>query len=196
MVVTSLTHWSLQDFWAMTLQDDRCFELEGGRLREMPIESDLNLHIASLLFAQLLQLGISPARLRIGTEIVVQSDRATVRRPDLVVLSNELVLALASLGRSTVMPGLPAPDLVVEVVSPGKENADRDYRFKRSEYAVCGIQEYWIIDPGRGVVSVLEWVEGFYEVVEFVGAEPIVSPWLGEVGLTAQEILMGSFDIN
>jgi Uma2 family endonuclease len=31
---------------------------------------------------------------------------------------------------------------VVEVVSPEKEGMDRDYRYKRSEYAARGIDEY------------------------------------------------------
>lgn len=190
MLTTALVdRLTLDDFLALDLQDDRIYELEQGRLRAMPTESDLNLQIASLMFAQLLQLGIPPARLRIGTEIVVQSDQATVRRPDLVVLSEGLALALAESGSSTVMPEFPAPELVVEVVSPGKENADRDYRYKRSEYAVCGIREYWIVDPGRGVVSVLEWVDGFYEVVEFVGGDRVVSPQFGDLGITVSELL-------
>jgi Uma2 family endonuclease len=190
MLTTALVdRLTLDDFLALDLQDDRIYELEQGQLRSMPTESDLNLQIASLMFAQLLQLGIPPARLRIGTEIVVQSDQATVRRPDLVVLSEGLALALAESGSSTVMPEFPAPELVVEVVSPGKENADRDYRYKRSEYAVCGIREYWIVDPGRGVVSVLEWVDGFYEVVEFVGGDRVVSPQFGDLGITVSELL-------
>jgi len=190
MVTTStIGRLSLADFWAIECPDDRRYELERGELREMPTESDLNLRIASLLFAQFLQLGISPARLRIGTEIVVQSARATVRRPDLVVLSEGLVSALSEAGSSTVMPEFPRPDLVVEVVSPGQEYAARDYRYKRSEYAVCGIREYWIVDPGRGVVSVLELVEGFYEVVEFTAGDRVVSPLFGDLGVTALEVL-------
>lgn len=81
------------------------------------------------------------------------------------------------------------PDLVVEVVSPGQENAARDYRYKRSEYAVCGIREYWIIDPRRGVVSVLELVEGFYEVVEFAAGDRVVSPVFGDLGVMVREVL-------
>jgi Uma2 family endonuclease len=45
------------------------------------------------------------------------------------------------------------------VVSPGKANEDRDYRYKRSEYAARGIAEYWIVDPAQARVTVLTLVE-------------------------------------
>ena len=46
-------------------------------------------------------------------------------------------------------------DLVVEIVSEGKENRDRDLVTKRIEYAAAGIEEYWIVDPETRSVSVL-----------------------------------------
>jgi Uma2 family endonuclease len=42
---------------------------------------------------------------------------------------------------------MPPPRLVVEVVSPGKKDRDRDYIAKRQQYAERGIPEYWLIDP-------------------------------------------------
>ena len=39
----------------------------------------------------------------------------------------------------------PAPDLVVEVLSPTTENNDRGIKF--IDYALHGVQEYWLIDP-------------------------------------------------
>jgi Uma2 family endonuclease len=51
------------------------------------------------------------------------------------------VVALTGNHRSTITEDMPAPLLVVEVVSPGKANEDRDYRYKRSEYAARGIAE-------------------------------------------------------
>lgn len=40
-----------------------------------------------------------------------------------------------------------APALVVEIVSPGKQNALRDREMKRQVYGKHGVKEYWIADP-------------------------------------------------
>lgn len=168
---------------------DTQYELVNGELIAMPPESDLNQRIASLLFAFFLKQGIPSYRVRIGTEIVVNGTRATVRLPDLVVLSEDLATALEGASRSTVMPEMPPPLLVVEVVSPGQEN--RDYRYKRSEYAARGIAEYWIVDPMQQKVTLLEWVEGLYEEKVYEGDNPIISPLLGVLSLTPAQILQG-----
>lgn len=169
---------------------DNQYELVNGKLVVMPPESDLNQRIVSFLFAYFLQQGIPSYRLRIGAEIVISGSRATTRLPDLMVLSEELATALEGASRSTVTIDMPPPLLVVEVVSPGKENADRDYRYKRSEYAARGIAEYWIVDPVQGRVAVLEWVEGLYEEKVFQ-AEAIVSGLLGVLQLTVDQVLQG-----
>lgn len=38
------------------------------------------------------------------------------------------------------------PTIVVEFVSEGKQNIERDYWTKRDEYLGCGVKEYWIFD--------------------------------------------------
>ncbi len=45
----------------------------------------------------------------------------------------------------------PAPDLVVEVLSPSTETRDRGVKF--NDYAAHGIQEYWIIDPEGSIIE-------------------------------------------
>lgn len=46
-------------------------------------------------------------------------------------------------------------DLVVEVVSEGEEDRERDLVTKRREYATAGIPEYWIVDPRDQRILVL-----------------------------------------
>ncbi|MEM9007780.1 MAG: Uma2 family endonuclease [Cyanobacteria bacterium P01_F01_bin.86] len=165
------------------------YELVNGELVAMPTASELNRRIASFLFAYFLQLGIPAYRLTMKTEIVVTGSRATVRVPDLMVLSEELTTVLEGASRSTVMLDMPSPLLAVEVVSPNQEK--RDYRYKRSEYAARGIVEYWIADPMRQTVTVLEWVEGLYEERVFEGKDEIESPLFGRLELTTEKVLEG-----
>ena len=40
-----------------------------------------------------------------------------------------------------------APDLVVEIISPGSVRQDNFKKF--AEYEQCGVKEYWVIDPRR-----------------------------------------------
>ena len=45
----------------------------------------------------------------------------------------------------------PAPDLIVEVLSPGTASIDRGIKFE--EYAANGVQEYWLVDPIQQTVE-------------------------------------------
>jgi Uma2 family endonuclease len=54
-----------------------------------------------------------------------------------------------------------APELVVEVLSPGPANAFRDRQLKLSLYGRRGVQEYWIVD----------WMERTVEVYRRAGEE-------------------------
>ena len=183
---------SLKDFFAYTAETEIRYELENGALCEMPPESDLNRRIATFLLIYFAQLGVSPECLTQKTEIAVSGSRVTVRLPDFMVLSEEAAAALAEAPRSTITMEMPPPRLVVEVVSPGKKNIDRDYRYKRSQYQARAIAEYWIVDPLTQRVIVLHWVEGLYEEATFEGEAIVTSPLLTDLGaeeLTAKQIL-------
>ncbi|MEB3885275.1 Uma2 family endonuclease [Lyngbya sp. CCY1209] len=183
---------SLEEFLNFDDGTDARYELEDGRLLFMPSESDLNQRIASFLFAYFIQLGIPFYRLRIGIEIAMMGSRATVRLPDLTVLSEELAQAMQGASRSLVTLEMPPPQFVVEVVSPGRENEDRDYRYKRSQYQARGIDEYWIIDPMQQQVTVFTLSTGLYEEAIFKGDSAIASPLLSQFNqpsaLTAEKI--------
>jgi len=184
---------SLSEFLNYDDGTDARYELEDGRLLFMPSESDLNRRIAMFLLAYFIGLGIPFYRFRIGIEVAVSGRRSSVRLPDFTVLTEELAQALEGASRSIVMPDMPPPQLVVEVVSPGRENADRDYRYKRSQYQARGIAEYWIVDPIQKQITVLTLVSGLYEEAVFAGDDAIASVLLSELGqespLTARQVL-------
>lgn len=137
-MTTTSRQFTLAEYLTYSDSTDRRYELVNGELREMPPEWDFNNQIASYLFAQLLKV-VSSRLIRCkGIEIVVGGVRATTRVPDLMVLSEELRLALRQLRRGTITLDMPPPVLVVEVVSPGKENEDRDYRYKRCSAVLDG----------------------------------------------------------
>ncbi|HSQ20616.1 MAG TPA: Uma2 family endonuclease [Blastocatellia bacterium] len=69
--------------------------------------------------------------------------------PDLVFVSHERRNEIASGDRITG-----APDLVIEIVSPGVENERRDRLAKRQLYGKHGVKEYWIVDFEKRTVEV------------------------------------------
>jgi Uma2 family endonuclease len=168
---------------------DRADELVNGVLVSMPPESFRNQRIGIFLLFFLARLGIPENLLVNHMAIAVAGGGATARIPDLILLSVELAQELQASNQGTILGEMPPPRLVVEVVSPGQE--DRDYRYKRSEYAVRQIPEYWIVDPLADRVTVLELVAGFYEEQVYVGETLILSPQLGQLQLSAQDILAG-----
>ena len=50
-------------------------------------------------------------------------------------------------------PRVDIPTIVVEFVSSGRRNQQRDYVTKRREYEAVGVREYWVIDRFRRVMT-------------------------------------------
>ncbi|MEH2418632.1 Uma2 family endonuclease [Nostoc sp.] len=178
----------LEEYLKYDDRTDSQYELVAGELVAIPPESPKNVQISLFLLVNFLKF-IPVNRLSNKVEIIVAGSRVTTRIPDLVVLTDELATALEGATRSTITLDMPPPALVVEVVSPGKANEDRDYRYKRSEYAARGIAEYWIIDPQINAVTVLILVNGFYEETRFAGNTAIASTIFPELQLTAEQVL-------
>jgi Uma2 family endonuclease len=178
---------TLEKYLAYDNGTDQADELVNGVLVSMPPESFRNQRIGIFLLFFLARMGMPENLLVNHMAIAVAGGRATARIPDLILLSAELVQELQASNQGTILEDMPPPRLVVEVVSPGQE--DRDYRYKRSEYAVRQIPEYWIVDPMTDRVTVLELVAGFYEEQVYVGETLILSPQLGQLQLSAQDIL-------
>ena len=85
-------------------------------------------------------------------------DIYTVVQPDLCVICDEAKLDDRGC--------LGAPDLVVEILSPGNTQKETDNKFRLYEEA--GVCEYWIVDPTDRFVLVYVLREG-----EFIGLQPV-----------------------
>ena len=72
-----------------------------------------------------------------------------------------------------------APDLAVEVLSPGPENERRDRETKLKLYSRYGVGEYWILDSGQRIVQVYRRANAVLELSLTLGAnDELTSPLL------------------
>ncbi|MBE9066997.1 Uma2 family endonuclease [Leptolyngbya cf. ectocarpi LEGE 11479] len=191
MTTTTNRTMTLEEYLNYDDGTDTRYELVDGTLVDMGAESDINVVIGSLLFSVFLQFAPYYC-LRRGTEIAVSGTAANTRYPDFMVVTEAGAAALAGKKRSLITFEMPAPVLVVEVVSSSDTNQqsrDRDYIDKRQEYVQRGIPEYWIIDPVEAVIFVLTRVDGEYQEQRFTGDEWLVSPGFSELKLSAVQVL-------
>ena len=56
-----------------------------------------------------------------------------------------------------------APNLVVEILSPGQANRNRDLISKRRLYAKYGVEEYWIVDGDKREIIIFQLLDGDLE---------------------------------
>ncbi len=180
---------TMEEYLAYDDGTDTRYELIDGELVEMPTESPENCRLAKLLMLELAKY-ISIVLINVkDIELAVSGRRAKVRLPDLTVLSEEGYAALTGKRSNTITHDMPPPLLVVEIVSPGTKNRDRDYRYKRTEYAAREIAEYWIIDPEMQQITLCLWVNGQYEDQVYQGDTPIQSTVISGFNLSAAQVL-------
>ncbi|RKZ93236.1 MAG: Uma2 family endonuclease [Candidatus Parabeggiatoa sp. nov. 1] len=163
---------------------DNRYELVDGELVQMSLPTFLHVLIADFINdafkAEIKRQNLPYISLReVGARTGIRKSRIT----DVCVATKKQVAEMLKESAVFDMP----PLLAVEVVSP--ESVTRDYRYKRSEYTVLGIPEYWIVDPFEAKISVLLLEEGLYEETVFTGKQRIVSPTFPELSLTVEQVL-------
>ena len=143
--------WSEEDY--LELSQKHRVELVDGCIEVLPTATIFHQLLADDLHSLLknyLATAASPEHRRgraLFAPLPVRLGNRRFRDPDVIYLRPE---------RLKELHGQPdGADLVVEIVSEGKENRERDLVTKRAEYAVAGIEEYWIVDPESRSVTVL-----------------------------------------
>jgi Uma2 family endonuclease len=179
--------YSFEDYLAYDDGTEKLYELFNGELIEVPPESGKNTTIAVFL---LLQFAALVGHLRVrphGLELEVRGEPRN-RYPDLTIIQAEHIQQLEQ--RNTLRLTMAPPLLVVEIVSPGDLQRDRDYIAKRMQYQDRSIPEYWIVDPQQETVLVLTLINSTYtEVNTFTGKTAIRSPLFPTLTLAAAQIL-------
>jgi Uma2 family endonuclease len=160
---------SFEEFQDLNL--DGRYELVNGQLDELVPPSPLHGWTGIRLPMELGNyLDAHEPEAYYGVEVDIPTSPYFGRRPDLVYYSTADA-ARIDLEANRV---LGVPTLVVEVLSADDE--ERDTITKRTEYALVGIQHYWIADPRRRTVLTLALQGGAYAVAgEFAGEDVLTS---------------------
>ena len=104
--------------------------------------------------------------------------------PDLVFIATDRIPQIAS-GIHIVG----APDLAIEIMSPGSENVRRDQIVKRQTYAKYGVKEYWIVEPLVEVIEISRLQNNtLASVGNFYNADEINSPLLPDLSFTVKDV--------
>ena len=134
--------WTIQDVEALPDNEWICYEIIDGELFVTRSPHHKHQQVTGRIFAVLdnwsLESGLREASIMPG---LIFSDSDNVA-PDVVWVSYERLAQIQD--EAGHFRG--APELVVEVLSLGKVNEDRDRLAKLKLYSVQGVQEYWIVD--------------------------------------------------
>jgi Uma2 family endonuclease len=148
-------------------------ELIDGELIEMPSPKPQHQILALNLVALLLPLS-KPGQL-LFAPMDVYLDELNVVQPDLMWIAPDSACVIGD----KHLTG--APDLVIEILSPGSSTRDRREKFEL--YQRFGVREYWLVDPGEAHIEVYARKDGSLQRVGvFIGGESIAS-MIGEVRL-------------
>ncbi|HLW19608.1 MAG TPA: Uma2 family endonuclease [Cyclobacteriaceae bacterium] len=145
----------------LTWQVDEMVEIIKGRLFKMAaapsrihqkVTGKLYYHIYGFLAGNPCEVYIAPFDVRIPTTSTDSKDIFTVVQPDICVICD-----LSKLDEAGC---LGAPDLIVEILSPG--NNKKELQNKYEVYQESGVKEYWIIHPSERTLLIYSLHDGNY----------------------------------
>jgi Uma2 family endonuclease len=170
MSVSTPLRYTYDDY--ARLPDDRRYEVIDGELYLTPAPTPYH-QIVSRRIERLLEDHVEKAKLGIVIHAPcdVVLSQFDVLQPDIFFISTG---RMAVIGEKYISD---APDLVVEVLSPGTRKRDRFIKSKR--YARFGVREMWIADPQKKTIEVfVNAEEGFRRDALYAGDDVLRSPLL------------------
>ena len=149
-------HWTSKDLATLPRTEGTRYEIIDGDLYVSTAPSWHHQYacrrLTAVLDAWCLTQGLG--EVMPGPGLILAPDQDVI--PDLLWVSHpRLEGALDQAGHLTR-----APELVIEVLSPGRPNERRDREVKLALYSRQGVEEYWIVDPLAQTLDVYRQQEG------------------------------------
>lgn len=183
------TLFPIQGTWTeaayLALPSNRLLELNDGCVEVLPMPTYFHELIVEFLY-DLLRAFVRDRGLGkvMRAPLPIRLWDGQMREPDLLFLRPDRLQQLAKAGNRAQPEGA---DLVMEIVSPGVQNRERDLEVKRLEYARAGIAEYWIVDPEFKRITVLALAGGAYQIAgEFDVTQVAKSALLPDFSVSVQ----------
>jgi Uma2 family endonuclease len=171
-------------------EDDNRYELIGGKLFvSRAAHLDHQILIGHLMFQFQLYLQKNPIGIVATTPGVIFTKKDAVI-PDLVFATHETVSRNVA-GEDEDFDGkfIAAPDLVIEILSFGKKDIERDRVYKRELYGNFNVKEYWVVNGIMNSIEVYRLEEnGLNLHKHFYTDEVIETPILPDFALKLSDI--------
>ncbi len=106
--------------------------------------------------------------------------------PDLVFVRRERWETIVANNRFNA-----APDLVIEILSPGSGNRTRDFNLKRKLYEKYGVPEYWVLDTWARSITIFQLKDHrLAELTTLRGNDDLESPIFPGLSLKLSDIFV------
>lgn len=183
--MTTTLHFTIADLEGLPQKEGARYEIIAGELHVSTQPSWQHQVVCGHICAALIEWGrpTNAGRVIPAPGLIFAVNEAVA--PDVVWVSR------ARLGEVLGPDGKlhAAPDLVVEVLSPGSTNQRRDRELKLDLYSRRGVQEYWIVDWEEGQLEVYRQQAGaLLQMAKLHQADEVASPLLPDFRLSVARL--------
>ena len=177
-----------EDYKALSASTDDRYELIDGEIFMVPAPTVAH-QVVSRNLSVLLQLHVRAKScglvLYAPVDVVLGAGaRRSVVQPDVLFVSDE------RLGLVTKAEVVGAPDLIVEILSPG--TAERDRSQKMTLYERNRVREYWIVDVELESIEVFVLsARGYERPLRYDAGDTLISAIVPGLEVSVAEVFMG-----
>lgn len=169
--------WKLEE--RVELFKGKIFKMSPApNLKHQEISSNLHGEMYLFFKTHSCRLLSAPFDVRLPKKGKADEDIYTVVQPDLcIVCDDEKLDKRGCIG---------APDLIVEILSPG--NSKKEMKNKYELYEEAGVKEYWIVNPSEEYILINVLENGKYRMLKPVVDEEIISPLFPNLRIHTDDI--------